>query len=98
MLIGTPGFASNIELMWEEPRAARFLRRLGSFCRLIHYDKRGTGMSDRQADLSSFPERVTDMTSIMDAEGVEQAVIAGISDGLDGILARKLSTQPKAHA
>jgi class 3 adenylate cyclase len=81
VLIGTPGFASNIELMWEEPRAARFLRRLGSFCRLIHYDKRGTGMSDRQADLSSFPERVTDMTSVMDAEGVEQAFIAGISDG-----------------
>jgi hypothetical protein len=36
VLIGTPGFASNIELMWEEPRAARFLRRLGSFSRLIH--------------------------------------------------------------
>jgi class 3 adenylate cyclase/esterase/lipase len=81
VLIGTPGFASNIELMWEEPRAARFLRRLGSFTRLIHYDKRGTGMSDRQADLSSFPERVTDMTAVMDAEGVEQAFIAGISDG-----------------
>jgi pimeloyl-ACP methyl ester carboxylesterase len=81
VLIGTPGFASNIELMWEEPRAARFLRRLGSFSRLIHYDKRGTGMSDRQADLSSFPERVTDMTAVMDAEGVEQAFIAGFSDG-----------------
>jgi class 3 adenylate cyclase len=81
VLIGTPGFASNIELMWEEPRAARFLRRLGSFSRLIHYDKRGTGMSDRQADLSSFPERVTDMIAVMDAEGVEQAFIAGFSDG-----------------
>jgi class 3 adenylate cyclase len=81
VLIGTPGFATNIELMWEEPRAARFLRRLGSFCRLIHYDKRGTGMSDRHADLSSFPERVTDMTAVMDAEGVEEAFVAGISDG-----------------
>jgi class 3 adenylate cyclase len=81
VLIGTPGFASNIELMWDEPRAARFLRRLGSFSRLIHYDKRGTGMSDRQADLSSFPERVTDMTAVMDAENVDQAFITGISDG-----------------
>ena len=81
VLIGTPGFATNIELMWEEPRAARFLRRLGSFSRLIHYDKRGTGMSDRQADLSSFPERVTDMTAVMDAEGVDEAFVAGISDG-----------------
>ncbi len=81
VLIGTPGFASNIELMWEEPRAARFLRRLGSFSRFIHYDKRGTGMSDRQADLTSFPERVADMTAVMDAESVEQAFIAGFSDG-----------------
>lgn len=81
VLIGTPGFTSNIELMWDEPRAARFLRRLGSFSRFIHYDKRGTGMSDRHADLSSFAERVTDMTAVMDAEKVEEAFIAGFSDG-----------------
>ena len=40
--IGVPGFAQNIELLWEEPRANRFLRRFGSFCGLIHFDKRGT--------------------------------------------------------
>jgi class 3 adenylate cyclase/alpha-beta hydrolase superfamily lysophospholipase len=81
VVIGTPGFATNIEIMWEEPRVARFLRRMGSFCRLIHYDKRGTGLSDRSADLSSFPERVSDMTAVMDAEGVDQAFIGGFSDG-----------------
>jgi class 3 adenylate cyclase/alpha-beta hydrolase superfamily lysophospholipase len=81
VLCATPGFASNIELMWEEPRAARFLRRLGSFSRLVHFDKRGTGLSDRHADLSSFPERVTDMRAVMDAADVDQAYIAGISDG-----------------
>jgi pimeloyl-ACP methyl ester carboxylesterase len=81
VLIGTPGFASNIEIMWDEPRAARWLRRMGSFCRLIHYDKRGCGLSDRAADLSSFPERVDDMLAVMDAEGVDRAFIGGFSDG-----------------
>lgn len=81
VLIGTPGFASNIEIMWDEPRAARWLRRMGSFCRLIHYDKRGCGLSDRGADLSSFPERVSDMLAVMDAEGVDRAFIGGFSDG-----------------
>jgi hypothetical protein len=42
VFIGLPGLAQNIELMWEEPRAARFLKRCGSFCRMIHFDKRGT--------------------------------------------------------
>jgi class 3 adenylate cyclase len=81
VLIGTPGFASNIEIMWEEPRSARWLRRMGSFCRLIHYDKRGCGLSDRGADLSSFPERVSDMLAVMDAEGVDRAFVGGFSDG-----------------
>lgn len=81
VLIGTPGFASNIEIMWDEPRSARWLRRMGSFCRLIHYDKRGCGLSDRGADLSSFPERVSDMLAVMDAEGIDRAFIGGFSDG-----------------
>ena len=76
VVIGTPGFATNIEIMWEESRSARFLRRLGSFSRFIHYDKRGVGMSDRSADLSSFAERVGDVTAVMDAEGVDRAFIA----------------------
>ena len=59
VFMGIPGLAQNIELMWEEPHAARFLRRLGSFCRLIHFDKRGTGLSGRSSGLSSFPDRVT---------------------------------------
>lgn len=80
-LIGVPGFAQNIELLWEEPRANRFLRRYGSFCKLIHFDKRGTGLSSRSAGLSSFPERMDDMVAVMDAEGVESAFIGGFSEG-----------------
>jgi class 3 adenylate cyclase len=81
VFMGLPGLAQNIELMWEEPHAARFLTRLGSFCRLIHFDKRGTGLSGRGAGLSSFPDRVTDLQAVMDAEGVEDAFIGGFSEG-----------------
>ena len=81
VFMGVPGLAQNIELLWEEPRAARFLRRLGSFCRLIHFDKRGTGLSGRSSGLSSFPDRVTDLQAVMEAEGVDDAFIGGFSEG-----------------
>jgi hypothetical protein len=81
VFMGIPGLAQNIELMWEEPRAARFLRRLGSFSRLIHFDKRGTGLSGRGSGLSSFPDRVTDLQAVMEAEGVDDAFIGGFSEG-----------------
>lgn len=48
-LVYIPGWVSNIEIFWEEPAFARFLTRLASFCRLILFDKRGTGLSDRAA-------------------------------------------------
>ncbi|MHB8467624.1 MAG: adenylate/guanylate cyclase domain-containing protein, partial [Acidimicrobiales bacterium] len=73
--------AQNIELLWEEPHANRFMRRFGSFCGLIHFDKRGTGLSSRSAGLSSFAGRMIDMVAVMDAEGVESAVIGGFSEG-----------------
>jgi class 3 adenylate cyclase/pimeloyl-ACP methyl ester carboxylesterase len=81
VFMGLPGLAQNIELMWEEPRAARFLRRCGSFCRMIHFDKRGTGLSGRGSGLSSFPDRVTDLQAVMQAEGVDDAFIGGFSEG-----------------
>lgn len=81
VFMGLPGLAQNIELMWEEPRAARFLRRLGSFCRLIHFDKRGTGLSGRGSGVSSFPDRLTDLQAVMQAEQVDDAFIGGFSEG-----------------
>jgi class 3 adenylate cyclase len=81
VLIGIPGLAQNVELMWEDIHTARFLRRLGSFCRLIHFDKRGTGLSARGLGISSFPDRVTDLQAVMDAEGVDQAHLSGFSEG-----------------
>ena len=79
--VAVPPIVSNIELVWEEPGWARFLRRLGSFCRVIHFDKRGTGMSERTIGNPTLEQRVDDLRAVMDAEGVERAVIGGLSEG-----------------
>ena len=77
------GWTSNIEAMWEEPALARFLNRLGSFTRLILFDKRGTGLSDRVPEdrLPSLEVRMDDARAVMDAVGAQRAVIFGVSEG-----------------
>jgi class 3 adenylate cyclase len=79
--VGVPPVISAIELQWEEPHAARFLRRLGSFCRMIHFDKRGCGASDRSVGAPTLEERIDDLRAVMDAERVEAAAIGGLSEG-----------------
>jgi pimeloyl-ACP methyl ester carboxylesterase len=56
-----PGWISNIEVFWEEPNLARFMRRLAGFSRLILFDKRGTGLSDRPTDTPTLEERMEDL-------------------------------------
>jgi class 3 adenylate cyclase len=82
-LVYIPGWVSNIELMWEEPGYARFLRRLASFSRLIVFDKRGTGLSDRVPldQLPTLEERMDDLRAVMDAVGSERAALFGHSEG-----------------
>lgn len=80
-LVLSPGFVSNLEVGWEEPSLARYNRRLASFCRLITYDKRGTGLSDRVTDLPPLEERIDDVRAVMDAAGSERAVLMGVSEG-----------------
>jgi pimeloyl-ACP methyl ester carboxylesterase len=82
-LVLVQGWISNVELMWEEPSFARFLRRLASFSRLITFDKRGTGLSDRVAmdQLPTLEQRMDDVRAVMDAEGSEQASLFGVSEG-----------------
>jgi pimeloyl-ACP methyl ester carboxylesterase len=77
------GWTSHIELMWAEPSLARFLRRLASFSRLILFDKRGMGLSDRVPDdrLPSLEVRMDDARAVMDAVGSERAVVMGVSEG-----------------
>jgi pimeloyl-ACP methyl ester carboxylesterase len=80
-LIYVPGFVSHVEQLWEEPRAARFLHRLASFCRLIRFDKRGTGLSDRVVAIPTLEERMDDVRAVMDAVGSQRAALLGSSEG-----------------
>jgi len=74
-LVMVPGFISHIENYWDELNLARWLRKLGSFSRVILFDKQGTGLSDRSNKAPGMDERMDDVRAVMDAEGVEQAAI-----------------------
>ena len=80
-LVRVPGSVSNIEVFWEGPACARFLERLASFTRLILFDKRGTGLSDRVSDLPNLETRIDDVRAVMDAVGSERAALLGYSEG-----------------
>ena len=82
-LVYVPGWVSNVELMWEEPAMARFLGRLASFSRLILFDKRGTGLSDRVSNdkLPTLEERMDDVRAVLEAVGSERAALFGHSEG-----------------
>jgi class 3 adenylate cyclase len=80
-LVLVPGFFSHLEIDWEHPEHARLLERLGSFSRLIRFDKRGTGLSDRAVGLPDFEARIDDVRAVMDAVGSEQAALFGYSEG-----------------
>ncbi|MBI4908947.1 MAG: alpha/beta fold hydrolase [Acidobacteria bacterium] len=77
------GWVSHLEYFWREPNFARFLRRLASFSRLILFDKRGTGLSDRVPlhQLPTLELRMDDVRAVMDAVGSQRAVIVGVSEG-----------------
>lgn len=81
-LVVSPGFVSHLEHSWEEPHLARFFRRLASFSRLIVFDKRGTGMSDRPPDERAplFEDRVNDIATLLDTVGSERAAVMGLSE------------------
>src|SRR2546422_8729948 len=81
-LVFVPGWVSHVEAGWDEPLLARFRRRLASFSRLILFDKRGTGMSDRGPDANLPPpqERMDDVRCAMDAAGSAGAAVLGRSD------------------
>ena len=80
-LVYVPGWISHIEHGWEEPGYARFLARLATFARVIIFDKRGTGLSDRDTGLPTLEERMDDVRAVMDAVGSERAAILGTSEG-----------------
>jgi pimeloyl-ACP methyl ester carboxylesterase len=80
-VVVAPLFVSNIEVLWDYPDAARWLLRLASYARVAVFDKRGTGMSDRVAELPGLEQRMDDLRAVMDAAGMERAALLGISEG-----------------
>jgi hypothetical protein len=81
-LIWVPGYISHVEHNWKLPAMATFIRRFASFSRLMLFDKRGTGMSDRTGRISTLEERMDDIRAVMDACKSERAVVMGISEGV----------------
>ena len=81
-LVFVPGFVTNLDLTWENQNPiAEFCRRLAKFSRLILFDKRGTGLSDRMAGIANLEERMDDVRAVMNAAGAERAALFGMSEG-----------------
>jgi class 3 adenylate cyclase len=80
-LVWTPGTVSQLDMEWDWPPRARVMEGFASFCRLIRFDKRGTGLSDRPDHIATLEERTDDIRAVMDDAGSETAAILGVSEG-----------------
>lgn len=82
-LLWAGGLCSNLDVLWEEPAWAAFMRRLAGSCRLVVFDRRGTGISDRGGATTTptLEERLEDMVAVLDAIGSQQAALFGFSEG-----------------
>jgi len=93
-LVIVPSWIGNIELLWELPETARFLEKLATFTRVIMFDKRGTGLSDRAGRVATLEERADDVTTVMDQVGSRRAAVAGWADSA-AIAATFAATHPE---
>ncbi len=80
-LVVVPGFVSNLDMQWADAGLTRFNERLASFCRLVMYDKAGTGLSDPVAAVPTLEQRMEDLHAVLDAADAERPVLLGISEG-----------------
>jgi pimeloyl-ACP methyl ester carboxylesterase/class 3 adenylate cyclase len=80
-LVWSPGATSHLSLQWENPYFVRFIERLSTFCRLIRFDKRGTGLSDRPTTAATLEERTDDIRAILDSVKSDRAHLFGVSEG-----------------
>jgi pimeloyl-ACP methyl ester carboxylesterase len=80
-LLLVPGWYTHLLLEWEEPSFVRFLEGLGAFARVVRFDKRGTGLSDRPEGVGTLEERVDDARAVLEAAGLERPVLFGWSEG-----------------
>ena len=79
-VVYVPGLLSHLDLTWEDRLLSRFFTRLASFSRVILFDKRGTGLSDRDVGMPTLEQRMEDVRAVMEAVGSERAAIFGYSD------------------
>ena len=82
-LVVIPGWISHVEMNWDSPGFARLYDRLGSFARVAVYDKRGTGLSDRNVGIAPLEKRIDDTWAVMEAVGMSSASLLGWSEGVD---------------
>jgi class 3 adenylate cyclase len=80
-LIFSPGWVTNLEVLWEWPACARFFERLAQRCRLVVYDKQGTGLSDRVATFPTLEARMDDIDAVMQANGMDRTSLFGLTQG-----------------
>ena len=80
-LVATMGQVSHVDQAWDVPEIASFLRRLASFSRVIYFDPRGNGCSDRDLGTTTFEAGMDDVRAVMDAAGSERALQFGFQDG-----------------
>jgi DNA-binding SARP family transcriptional activator/pimeloyl-ACP methyl ester carboxylesterase len=80
-IVFVPGFVSHVERCWEEPRCRAFLLRCASLGRLIIFDRRGVGLSDRVGDAPTVEATAADIRTVLDAVGSRKAVLIGASEG-----------------
>src|SRR5215475_12808418 len=80
-VLAIPGFVSHLELNWESPFFGDVYQRLARMSRLVVFDKRGVGLSDRTLGFGSLEERMDDLRAVLDAAGVERASIIAVSEG-----------------
>jgi pimeloyl-ACP methyl ester carboxylesterase len=80
-LVFVAGSITNLELIWDNPKQVHFNSRLAAFARLIRFDKRGTGLSDRTSGIATLEKRMDDVRAVMDAVGSQRAAIFGSSEG-----------------
>jgi class 3 adenylate cyclase/pimeloyl-ACP methyl ester carboxylesterase len=94
-LVVIHGWVSHLEIYWEQPRFARFMRRLAKNMRVLHFDKRGVGMSDRLSEPPGLDVQMDDVRAVMDAAGVERAAVFGWGTGGPPLACMFAATSPE---
>lgn len=80
-LVLVPGWISHLDILWDNHEASAWLRRMGRYARVLLFDKRGTGLSDRSENAPGMDDRMDDIRAVMDHAGIESAAVMGWSEG-----------------